>query len=87
MSVRLSIADAQVPACVADRSQRTACHAFLDAGDTPVVPSLDRYGPISSSGSPRCLAAPMNAGRSTAFSPCTQYPAAVRAAGSSPAPS
>jgi DNA invertase Pin-like site-specific DNA recombinase len=26
------------------RPELTACHAFLDAGDTLVVPSLDRYG-------------------------------------------
>ncbi|WP_417281735.1 recombinase family protein [Actinomadura rugatobispora] len=28
----------------AQRPELTACHAFLDAGDTLVVPSLDRYG-------------------------------------------
>ncbi len=26
------------------RAKLKACHAFLDLGDTPVVPSLDRYG-------------------------------------------
>ncbi|MFE9606771.1 recombinase family protein [Streptomyces hokutonensis] len=26
------------------RPELKACHAFLDPGDTPVVPSLDRYG-------------------------------------------
>ena len=40
---------------------------------------------MSSSGSPRCLAVLMRPSRSTASSPYGRYPAAVRAAGNSPA--
>ena len=66
----------------ATRGRRSA-FTSAQAPDSQTVSS----SAISPSGRPRCLAAPMNANRSTAPSPYTRYPDAVRPAGSSPADS